>query len=313
MSLPRRRPIFCASRRRKCLTGSAHVSAFAALCTARYSQSRSLSAERFLEPHGIRIDADDFRMHSAALALLEECGRLRHHRAVTHRHDAREAPWWRFALADSCAFGMAYTQLPRPTSSAGSPSSIYLWDSTPSRVWVRQQPCTALIWRTPKGCTQLLIRAYVCGRRPGSWLHQRVGAPLRRVAGRLATAPAWTAVEAGAKALRRPRTLAMLDAALRSMRCTRAELESAVREQKGRRGIVHVRDLVDYADGRAESGMESEARLVMIFYDGLPLPQLQYEIHGHSGEAGASILRGPSNGWPRNTRVLNGMQADSRC
>jgi hypothetical protein len=64
------------------------------------------------------------------------------------------------------------------------------------------------------------------------------------------------------------------------MSCTRTELESAVREQKGRRGIVHVRELLQYADGRAESGMESEARLVMIDY-GLPKPELQYEIRGH--------------------------------
>jgi hypothetical protein len=116
----------------------------------------------------------------------------------------------------------------------------------------------------------------------GLMVHQRVGAPLQRVAGRLATTPAWTAVEV-ARQLRRPRALAALDAALRSMTCTRAELESTVREQKGRRGIVQVRELLQYADGRAESGMESEARLVMIDY-GLPLPELQYEIRGHDGE-----------------------------
>jgi hypothetical protein len=116
----------------------------------------------------------------------------------------------------------------------------------------------------------------------GLMVHQRVGAPLQRVSGRLATAPAWTAVEV-ARQLRRPRALAALDAALHSLACTRAELDSAVREQKGRRGIVQVRELLEYADGRAESGMESEARLVIIDY-GLPLPELQYEIHGRFGE-----------------------------
>jgi hypothetical protein len=116
----------------------------------------------------------------------------------------------------------------------------------------------------------------------GLMVHQRTGAPLQRVAGRLATAPAWTAVEV-ARQLRRPRALAALDAALHSLACTRAELESAVRAQKGRRGIVQVRELVQYADGRAESGMESEARLVMIDF-GLPRPELQYEIHGRHGE-----------------------------
>lgn len=116
----------------------------------------------------------------------------------------------------------------------------------------------------------------------GLMVHQRLGAPLQHIAGRLATAPAWTAVEL-ARQLQRPRALAALDAVLHSMRCTRADLESAVREQKGRRGIVQVRELLQYADGRAESGMESEARLVMIDY-GVPLPELQYEIHGRDGE-----------------------------
>jgi very-short-patch-repair endonuclease len=41
---------------------------------------------------------------------------------------------------------------------------------------------------------------------------------------------------------------------------------------------------MEYADGRAESPMESEARLVMIDY-GLPNPELQYEIRGSDGES----------------------------
>ncbi|MFY9921593.1 MAG: hypothetical protein WAL26_24845 [Mycobacterium sp.] len=116
----------------------------------------------------------------------------------------------------------------------------------------------------------------------GLIVHQRVGAPLMRVDGRLATTPAWTAVEI-ARTLRRPRALATLDAALHSMWCGKADLENAVREQRGRRGIVAVRELLNYADARAESAMESEARLVMID-GGLPLPELQYEILDRCGE-----------------------------
>lgn len=121
--------------------------------------------------------------------------------------------------------------------------------------------------------------------RPASGLmvHQRGGAPLQQVRGRLATAPAWTAVEV-ARELRCPRALATLDAALHSGCCTPAELVSAVSEQRGRRGIVTVRALVQLADGRAESAMESEARLVMID-QGLPLPELQYVIHGRAAES----------------------------
>ena len=118
--------------------------------------------------------------------------------------------------------------------------------------------------------------------RVGLVVHQRIGAKLQRAQGRLATSPAWTAVEV-ARQLRRPRALATLDAALRSMRCTRNEIENAVGEQCGRRGIVAVRNLLPFADGRAESAMESEARLVMIDR-GLPLPELQYRIRGPTGE-----------------------------
>ncbi len=115
----------------------------------------------------------------------------------------------------------------------------------------------------------------------GLMVHQRLGAPLHRVNGRLATGPAWTAVEVARQAPR-PRALATLDAALHSGWCTPAELAWAVREQHGRQGIVQVRQLLTHADGRAESAMESEARLVMIDR-GLPTPALQHEIVGRDG------------------------------
>lgn len=115
----------------------------------------------------------------------------------------------------------------------------------------------------------------------GLIIHRRDGAPLAMVSGRPATTAAWTAVEV-ARALRRPRALATLDAALRSGTCDRGQLLDAVSEQHGRRGIVHVRELVPYAVAAAESPMESEARLVML--DGnLPAPELQYEIVDRSG------------------------------
>lgn len=116
----------------------------------------------------------------------------------------------------------------------------------------------------------------------GLMVHQRTRAQLRSVAGRLVTAPAWTAVEV-ARELRRPRALATLDTALHSGWCTSRELEQAALEQHGRRGIIAVRDLLPYVDGRAESAMESEARLAMIDY-GVPTPELQYPIHGRNGE-----------------------------
>lgn len=112
----------------------------------------------------------------------------------------------------------------------------------------------------------------------GLMVHQRLGAPLQRVDGRLATAPAWSAVEI-ARTLRRPRALATLDAALHTGLCTPAQLVEAATQQSGRRGIVAVRGLLALADGRAESPMESEARLVM-HDNGLPRPELQFVING---------------------------------
>lgn len=115
----------------------------------------------------------------------------------------------------------------------------------------------------------------------GLVVHRRDGAPLAMADGRLATAPAWTAIEV-ARGLRRPRAIATLDAALRSGTCDRRELRLAAMAQAGRRGIVAVRDLVPLADAAAESPMESEARLMMID-GGLPMPELQYEVVDRSG------------------------------
>lgn len=125
----------------------------------------------------------------------------------------------------------------------------------------------------------------------GLVVHRRAGAPLVMVQGRRATSPAWTAVEV-ARSLRRPRALATLDAALRSGACNRADVWRAAIEQAGRRGIVAVRNLIPLADERAESPMESEARLAMLD-GGLPTPELQYEIVDGNGE-----LRRLDFAWP---------------
>ncbi len=110
----------------------------------------------------------------------------------------------------------------------------------------------------------------------GLVIHRRDGAPLTHLRGRPLTTPAWTAVEV-ARALRRPRALATLDAALRSGTCTPAELLAVSAAHAGRRGIVTVRDLIPLARPGAESPMESEARLAMLDHR-VPEPELQYEI-----------------------------------
>jgi hypothetical protein len=110
----------------------------------------------------------------------------------------------------------------------------------------------------------------------GLVVHRRQSAPLTLVGVRPATAPAWTAIEV-ARGLRRPRALATLDAALRSGTCTGDDLWRAAKRQSGRRGVVIARELLALASPKAESPMESEARLVMVD-GGLPPPVLQYEV-----------------------------------
>lgn len=125
----------------------------------------------------------------------------------------------------------------------------------------------------------------------GLVVHRRDGAPLVHRRERPATSPAWTAVEV-ARALRRPRALATIDAALRSGTCSRGEMWRAAIQQAGRRGIVAVRELLPLADGRTESPMESEARLAMID-GGLPIPELQFEVVD-----GNNQLRRLDFAWP---------------
>jgi hypothetical protein len=110
----------------------------------------------------------------------------------------------------------------------------------------------------------------------GLVVHRRQGAPLTVVRGRPTTEPAWTAIEV-ARSVPRPRALATLDAALRGGTCGHQDLEKGVKHQSGRRGIVTVRELLALASPKAESPMESEARLVMVD-GGLPQPVLQYEV-----------------------------------
>lgn len=117
--------------------------------------------------------------------------------------------------------------------------------------------------------------------RPDLAIHQRYGAPLHRMEGRLTTEANWTAIEV-ARTLRPPRALATLDAALRSETCTPSGLRTAATEQAGRRGIVRVRDLLVHADGRSESPMESETRYVFISAE-LPSPELQVTIEDDHG------------------------------
>jgi hypothetical protein len=71
--------------------------------------------------------------------------------------------------------------------------------------------------------------------------------------------------------------LAVLDAALRSGACGRAELAAAVEQQVGLRQVVRLRGLVPHATHASESPMESRMRWRFID-GGLPAPQVQIRL-----------------------------------
>jgi len=96
------------------------------------------------------------------------------------------------------------------------------------------------------------------------------------VGGIVATTPLRTACDLG-RTLRRARALAAMDALLRLGEFTEAELAAQVERFRGRRGVVQLRDLVPFADGRSESVRESELRSLWIDA-GLPKPQLQIPV-----------------------------------
>jgi uncharacterized protein DUF559 len=70
------------------------------------------------------------------------------------------------------------------------------------------------------------------------------------------------------------------DAALREDLVTRAEIDAALAAARGWPGVRPAREVLALADPRAESPLESLARLVM-HDDGLPAPELQVSIGGY--------------------------------
>ncbi len=71
--------------------------------------------------------------------------------------------------------------------------------------------------------------------------------------------------------------LATLDAALRSGTCAADQLRAAHQDQRGLRGVVRLGRLIPFADGAAESPMESRMRWRFLAA-GLPAPRVQVEV-----------------------------------
>lgn len=79
-----------------------------------------------------------------------------------------------------------------------------------------------------------------------------------------------------------PTALSLLDSALHLGVVSSDQLDRAVIEATGRRGVVELRRLALHADSRAESPLESRVRLACI--DGQVAPdELQHPVHDHFG------------------------------
>lgn len=71
--------------------------------------------------------------------------------------------------------------------------------------------------------------------------------------------------------------LATLDAALRSLACTKEDLAVAAIAQAGLRQVIRLRELIPHADPRIDSPMESRMRWRFLAA-GFPAPDLQVEV-----------------------------------
>ncbi len=114
--------------------------------------------------------------------------------------------------------------------------------------------------------------------RPGLRVHVPQLAPfdVMELDGLLVTTPARTAVDT-ARACRRPLALATLDGAVHLGLVGPGDLAGEAHRQAGARGIVAVRELLPWVDGRAESPMESWTRWILL-HAGLPRPELQFPV-----------------------------------
>jgi hypothetical protein len=93
------------------------------------------------------------------------------------------------------------------------------------------------------------------------------------VAGVRVTSPVRTACDLACRRGRR-QALAVLDAFMRHCGLVKADYRAELRRFRGRRGCTQLRELIEYADPRAESIRESWMRMEIID-SGLPVPQPQ--------------------------------------
>jgi predicted transcriptional regulator of viral defense system len=124
-------------------------------------------------------------------------------------------------------------------------------------------------------------------RRGRGYLVARAGLPaddVLRFRALSATTPARTLVDC-AREWRLTDAVVAIDGAIQTRKVTRSQLQDAVLAGSHRVGIGDAARAVHLADGRAESPLETRARLALLI-EGLPLPELQVEIYDEQGLVG---------------------------
>ena len=119
----------------------------------------------------------------------------------------------------------------------------------------------------------------------------RGSTPTVAVDGFRVTAPAWALVQAVAD-LDRGRAVAVLDSALHHRIVRSEDIDAVIEAARGRHGIARLRSLMPLVDGRAESPLETFARLQCLDA-GVPPDDLQVAVRDLAGRV---VARGDL-GW----------------
>jgi len=124
-------------------------------------------------------------------------------------------------------------------------------------------------------------------------VHSDVLAPgeTQTLAGMTATTPARTAFDLGRR-LELADGLQRVDALMNATDMKVADVEAVIATHPGARGLVQLRQTLEFADGGAESPYESLTRLLLI-EAGFPRPQTQIRVLGWDGFVWRIDL-----GWP---------------
>jgi hypothetical protein len=73
------------------------------------------------------------------------------------------------------------------------------------------------------------------------------------------------------------------DMALQARLTNKADLAQVVRAQSGTRNVASLRRMVEFAEPRSESAMESRLRMILVLA-GLPAPQVQISLYDEHGQ-----------------------------